>query len=284
MSIPGIDVSDYQDPVDWQTVKNSGIQFAIIKATEGQTWKARTFKEKWRDSKQVGMIRGAYHFFRPNRTGQSQAENFLDMLAEAGGLQENDIAPVLDLEVRDGINSSTIKERCLDWLETIETRTGRKPIIYVSPGFWNGLSGGSAEFADYPLWVAHYTRERPNIPGRWRTCAIWQYTDQGRLPGINGNVDFNWFNGDLNGLQDFAQGNTSGVMNHSTFEDLINRGERGNIVQNIQQRLINAGFDVGPSGADGIFGAQTEAAVERFQRANNLPINGIVDPATQAKL
>jgi lysozyme len=284
MSVHGIDVSDHQPRVDWQTLKDANIEFTFIKVTEGKTWKAETFKTKWQESKNAEILRGAYHFFRPQRTGEEQAKNFLEMLDSVGGLNGDDLAPVLDLEVRDGVTSLTIQDRALEWLKTIESKTKRKPIIYTSPGFWDGLSVSSSAFADYPLWLAHYRLGRPNIPGKWKTSAIWQYTEEGRVKGVEGKVDLNWFNGSLDGLKGFATGDISGVKSDSTFDNLINRGDTGAAVKEVQRLLMAAGYDVGMWKDDGDFGAQTEAAVERFQRDRHLPINGIVDPATLAKL
>lgn len=284
MSVHGINVSDYQSNVDWKTFKNANIEFAFIKSTEGKTWKAETFKAKWKESKNAGILRGAYHFFRPQRTGEAQAKNFLEMLDSVGGLNGDDLAPVLDIEVRDEVSSSTIEERAWEWIKTIESETKRKPIIYTSPSFWDGLSISSSAFSDYPLWLVHYRLGRPNIPGKWKTSAIWQYTEEGRVKGVQGEIDLNWFNGSIEGLKGFATGDISGVKTDSTFDNLINRGDKGVVVREAQRLLLAAGYDLGENKADGNFGAQTEAAVERFQRDRHLPINGIIDPVTLAKL
>jgi lysozyme len=288
MSIPGIDLSDFQD-VDlagWSSLAIQGIKFALIKATEGRTFQAHSFQDKWQHSKSAGILRGAYHFFRPSRTGEEQATNFLNTLNEVEGLGPDDIAPVLDIEVRDGISSPEIRRRCLVWLEKVEQATGRKPIIYTGSSFGNDVLGSEPKFADYFLWVANYTQGKPWVPGGWTNCAIWQYTDAGKVKGIsgNGNVDLNWFNGPESALRAFATGDGTQINSDSLFSDLIHRGDEGDAVKDIQQKLIAQGFPLGPLGADGDFGAFTEAAVRGFQRANNLPINGIVDPATLNKL
>ncbi|MBC6419743.1 MAG: hypothetical protein GDA44_13755 [Prochloron sp. SP5CPC1] len=62
---PGIDVSDFDGSVNWRKVKGAGFSFAFAKATEGRTWKATTFPRNWRQMEGAGIIRGAYHFFRP---------------------------------------------------------------------------------------------------------------------------------------------------------------------------------------------------------------------------
>lgn len=284
MSVPGIDVSDYQDPVGWTAVASQGIKFALIKATEGKSTRADTFKDKWQQAKSVGILRGAYHFFRPTRTGEDQADNFLQALNSAGGLEANDISPVLDIEVKDGVSADLIRERCLIWLDKVEAETGRKSIIYTGASFGDTNLSVNTQFAEYPLWVAHYTLGKPWVPGKWKTCAIWQYADEGKVKGIRGNVDLNWFNGSLDALKTFATGDYSQVRSDAVFDNLVNWGDKGTAVRQVQELLIAKGYDVGSKGADSDFGVNTAAAVTRFQRDNNLPINGIVDPATLEKL
>jgi lysozyme len=283
MSIPGIDLSNHQPIVNFSNLAAAGIKFGFFKATEGEDFKDKTFAQKWRDSKSAGILRGSYHFFRASREAQIQADNFLQELNAVGGIEADDFAPVLDIEVTDSQSASTIKSRCLQWLEIIETKTGRKPIIYTSPGFWSGL-GATPDFREYPLWIAHYRLGRPDIPGAWTTCAIWQYTQSGKVKGVPNSsplsdVDLNWFNGDLEGLQKFARGDLSGIRSNAIFEDLINRGDTGKSVEEVQRLLGFQGDNI-----DGKFGPMTEGRVVEFQKDKNLPINGIVDPATLAKL
>jgi peptidoglycan hydrolase-like protein with peptidoglycan-binding domain len=97
--------------------------------------------------------------------------------------------------------------------------------------------------------------------------------------GSLSNVDLNWFNGDLEGLQKFARGDLSGIRSNAIFEDLINRGDTGKSVEEVQRLLGFQGDNI-----DGKFGPMTEGRVVEFQKDKNLPINGIVDPATLAKL
>lgn len=261
-----------------------GLRFAFVKASEGKSFQAETFQAKWHDSMAAGLLRGAYHFFRPSRTGEEQAVNFLQALQAAGGMTADDLPPVLDIETRDGINAAEIRKRCLVWLEKVETATGRKPLIYTGSSFGKDVLGPDGRFAEYPLWVAHYTAGQPSIPQRWSTCACWQYTDKGRVKGIAGGVDLNWFNGDEDTLQKFIRGDRGGMISNSVFSDLIHTGDEGRGVAAIQEQLIALGFDLGTFGADGDFGSFTETAVKSFQLKASLPITGIVDPATMAKL
>ncbi len=192
-AIHGIDVSRYQENINWPLVhkmRSSDVQlgFVIIKATEGVTLVDRQFLRNWRRSKQAGMVRGAYHFYRPGNTGKRQAEFFTRNVK----LQKGDLPPVLDIEQAGNYDAETIASGAMEWLTAIEAHYGVRPIIYTNPGFYNKYLG--AAFNDYPLWIAHYREKRaPRIGRPW---IMWQHNESGRVNGIRAFVDFNVFNGD----------------------------------------------------------------------------------------
>lgn len=190
--IHGIDVSWYQLWIDWKTVKEQNvIQFAFIKATEGETLVDRAFKRNWRETKKHGIRRGAYHFFRPNKSGEKQARAYL----KAVDFQKGDMAPVLDIEVLGDDKKKFYKE--IDaWLKVVETETGKRPIIYSGRRFY--ADHLESRYSDYPFWVANYNRKKLRIRQRWH---FWQHTDRAKIKGIFGKVDHNVFNGPLAELE-----------------------------------------------------------------------------------
>lgn len=251
--VRGIDVSDYQGTVNWSAVASSGIEFAITKATEGGTFVADSFSRNWSGIQQVGLVRGAYHFFRPRTDALAQADLFLDIVK----LQPGDLPAVLDIETDDGVDPTRIQASMRSWLYRVEQATGRRPIIYTYPGFWERL-GNWKEFADYPLWIAHYTSEpRPWVPGGWRTWTMWQFTDRGSVNGVVGGVDVNSFN-------------------------VAKEGTQSTVVVQVQRSLRLKGFD--PGALDGSFGDKTKNATVEFQTALGLKPTGIVGPRTWAYL
>ncbi|SKB14229.1 putative Lysozyme [Planktothrix sp. PCC 11201] len=199
----GIDVSNNNGYVDWQKVRNAGNLFAFMKATEGTGYTYNRFFQNLQQIRQVGMRPGAYHFFVSNVNGQElsgeeQANYFLNAVGTIG---KDDLPPVLDLEEYDGRPEYSWKNITLEarlklvkqWLDTVEQKTGRKPIIYTNPGFWRYYMGDSKDFAEYPLWIANYGVSQPDIPGGWKNYAIWQYSETGQVDGVSGNVDLNKF-------------------------------------------------------------------------------------------
>ena len=77
--LPGMDVSSYQGNVNWSAAWNNGARFAYVKATEGTYYTNPSFAQQYNGSYTVGMIRGSYHFARPDTTtGAAQANYFVD--------------------------------------------------------------------------------------------------------------------------------------------------------------------------------------------------------------
>jgi len=192
-SIHGIDVSKYQEVIDWESVKQmnvEGIQlsFAFIKATEGLNNEDHYFRRNWKKTKEAGLTRGAYHFFLATKSGRVQAENFISTVE----IQPGDLPPVLDIEQTYGVPYAKLRERVKEWLVTVENYYGVKPIIYTYVDFYDQVLRD--EFDNYPLWVAHYLqKEKPRIYRDWH---FWQHNEQGRVNGIVYRVDFDVFNGD----------------------------------------------------------------------------------------
>ncbi|MBC8054164.1 MAG: glycoside hydrolase family 25 protein [Sphingobacteriaceae bacterium] len=193
-SVHGIDVSYYQGKIDWQKVKSmneNGVQisFAFIKATEGVMLVDRYFQRNWREAPKVGIRCGAYHFFRPKKSGRWQAKFFLQTV----DVEKGDLPPVVDIEELNGVKASKMREELKEYVRYIENKTGVKPIIYTGLSFYNDYLRGY--FDDCPLWIAHYYKAKLKIAAetKWH---FWQHSDKARVNGISHVVDFNVFNGD----------------------------------------------------------------------------------------
>jgi lysozyme len=198
-SIHGIDVSKYQQRVNWEAVRDMEVEdvkigFTFIKATEGLGNMDACFKRNWEKSAEAGLPRGAYHFFIAPKSGADQAENFIRRVE----LTRGDLPPVLDVEQTYGVGPEKLRAEVHAFLDRVETHYGVKPIIYTNVDFYNRYLG--PEFDQYPLWVAHYLKkDRPRISRSW---AFWQYSETGNVDGIRGKVDFNVFNGDSTDFKD----------------------------------------------------------------------------------
>ncbi len=196
----GIDVSYYQDTIDWDQVAADGIRFAIIRVSDGTTFLDPQFDRNWREAKRVGIIRAAYQYFRPGQDATAQAQLLLNTM---GPLDPGDMPPAIDVEATDDQSPSVVANKVTEWVQVVEDALGRKPIIYTRASFWNPYVR-TQDFVDYPLWVAHYGANCPNLPDGWTDWAFWQYSSTGSVGGINGHVDMDLFNGDEAALEAFA--------------------------------------------------------------------------------
>jgi lysozyme len=200
--VSGVDVSAYDSGTIWSTVQHSGEGYTFIKATEGITYISPDFTSDWAASQKAGLLRGAYHFFHPGDNPTEAAAVFLKTM---GTLQASDLPAVLDWEVTDGVSNAVQIQNALIWLNQVETATGKVPIIYVAPAFWNAL-GNPTSFARYPLYIANYSVTCPTIPPPWSDWVFWQKSESGKVSGVqNTAVDLDVFNGNPQQLTQFAK-------------------------------------------------------------------------------
>jgi len=212
--ITGPDVASYQHPggssIDWSQVKNSGRNFAFVKATEGTGYVNPYFGADWAAIQANGMVRGSYHYAKPDSSPTSAAAQARYFVATAGVMHTSgDLAPVLDLEETGGLSPSQLVTWVHAWLSTITALTGRTPIIYTYPYFWRSAMGNDTGFTGYPLWIADYNGgSAPNTPliGGWSSWTFWQYTDRSAIAGVSTGVDDSRFFGNSAALSALANG------------------------------------------------------------------------------
>ena len=192
----GIDVSHWQGNVDWTKTKQSGVSFAFIKATEGTSVKDDTFQKNFNDCKSNGILVGAYHFGHASNDPTQEANFFCSVVAG----KQFDLPVVLDIEIADGVSKNKIVEYVRTWITTVETVLKTRVILYS--GAWFAKTYLSA-FGEYPLWLAQYTdNTTPVAVDGFKDWTFWQFTQSGRVLGVNGFVDVNVFNGTLKELKE----------------------------------------------------------------------------------
>ena len=193
----GLDVSEYQGKISWSevdTLENKyPVHFVFIRATVGNDRLDNKFKENWLGAKKNKLLRGAYHYYRPNENSLEQAELFIKTVS----LNKGDLPPVLDIE-RLPKNQSVerLKIGLKKWLKKVEEHYKVKPIIYTGESYYDDFL--KEEFSDYLFWIANYNLYREKIDEEW---LFWQFTEKASVNGIKGNVDVNIYNGDLQQLQ-----------------------------------------------------------------------------------
>lgn len=246
----GIDISNLNGDVDISAVKRSGYEFVISKITEGSTFIDKYGRRNVANTKANGLIAGAYHFarFRDKNVSIREANFFKQ------NCPSNVDFVVLDFEQQ---CSGDMTEACLAFLDSISAVA--TAVIYCNPNYINLYLNSS--ITKYPLWIANYGVSSPNVP-RWSSYAIWQYSEYGRVNGVNGYVDLN-----VSGPSfrfGSGSGNTSVAQNSSVT-----------LLQQELNSMINANLVV-----DGILGLATMGAVRRFQTIMGLMVDGIAGANT----
>ena len=195
----GIDVSHHQGVIDWASVAHSGmIKFAYIKASEGSRHQDTKYLYNTEQARAAGIAVGSYHYFHPNVPVQEQYDNFMQMVSIA----TQDLIPVIDVEERGRKPSKQICDSLKKFTHLVESQWGVRPIIYTHQHYYNTLLQQS--FDKHLLWIARYGiykyKPHPTLEDN-HPCSVWQYSNRGRIDGINGDVDLNTLCNDVE-LQD----------------------------------------------------------------------------------
>ncbi|WP_016988996.1 glycoside hydrolase family 25 protein [Flavobacterium sp. ACAM 123] len=193
----GLDVSEYQGKISWIDVDSLEnkypVHFVFIRATVGIDRLDKQFDENWLGAKKSNLIRGAYHYYRPNENSLEQAALYIKTVS----LEKGDLPPVLDIErLPENQSVDRLKIGLKRWLRAVEAHYKVKPIIYTGERYYDDFL--KEEFSDYLFWIANYNFYRENIQEDW---LFWQFTEKASVSGIKGNVDVNIYNGDVQQLQ-----------------------------------------------------------------------------------
>lgn len=206
----GMDVSNFDGNVNWGQAVKDGAKFAYIEATDGTGFASPFFAQQYNGSYHAGLIRGAYHFARPNgASGATQADFFI---AHGGGWSKDGktLPGVLDLEAQPSSEGPACYRRsaaqivafATSFINEYHKREKTYPVIYTGRGFWDQCVGNAGSFASKdPLFLASWGSAPGTLPHNWNFYTFWQFASSGRLPG-----DQDYFNGDEARLKALAVG------------------------------------------------------------------------------
>lgn len=183
----GIDVSSYQEDIDWSaTAKDPNIKFVYVKATEGATYRSRHYVFNIENARKHGIKVGSYHFFRPQVPVRRQFENFTSVVKK----EDQDLIPLIDVETRRGVTAEQLVDSVQAFADLLQQHYGCRPMIYTGVSFYNSHLRG--HFDGYKLFIARYSRFQPRLVGaQW---TLWQFSESGRIAGIDHDVDLCRFN------------------------------------------------------------------------------------------
>ena len=185
----GIDISEFQGEIDFEEVRRSGIEAVYIRVGAGE-YTDEYFAENYERAKAAGLKIGFYHYVtaRSVDEGRRQARFFASLAAG----REPDMRLAMDFEYFGSLSVSQINAISEAYLDELTALKKREAVIYSDlSNARNIFSRALAE--KYPLWAAQYGADEPSANGKWREWVGFQYTDEGRVGGIYGNVDRNIF-------------------------------------------------------------------------------------------
>lgn len=191
--VHGIDVSRYQQKVNWSAIEPSQIQFVFVKATEGEEHVDSLYHRNWEALGRKNIKRGAYHFYRPSISAQIQFRNYTNQVK----LKTGDLPPVIDFEATGNLNEEQIKASLKELILLMQDHYHTAPILYTNLKLYKRYIASA--FEGYPIWIARYNEETPLLD-QGTDWAFWQYGNRGRVHGIEGDVDLNVFAGSMKEL------------------------------------------------------------------------------------
>lgn len=287
----GIDISSWQAGLDISAAKENGIDFAILKISEGQTWNDPTFSD-FHAAASVPIGAYVFSYATTPENAVKEAEQALAILAG----RPLPLGLYMDIETKEqlGATPEQLTACAKAFCDTVR-RAGYLPGIYGSElGAW-ALIWRESVGSDVMAWVANWSR-KPSIP-----CDFWQTSDKGAFPGYSGAVDTDEAVSDR--AKALVLGYTPAVLGYTTAQEeqeetgdfsltipALKFGDVGDAVKALQGELIAEGYRCGgkivngAERADGIFGNVTRESVATFQRKHNLVDTGTADKLTRAAL
>lgn len=258
MGYNGIDISSYQNNVDFNLVKNENT-IVYMKATEGATWKDPNFITYYNQAKSVGLKIGVYHFLRNNNM-TAEIGNLLNVI---NGLHL-DCKIAIDCEVTLGQSKEQITNNIRQFNDLMKAK-GYECVLYTYSSFLQDNINYS-QLIDIPVWIANYSSNNPKVTNQ----VGWQYTEKGTCPGISTQCDKNIFEDGI-------------FIGNTTTISLIEKSKNfvGTRCLELQEKLNKVGYELT---IDGIFGTNTYNALIDFQKKYNLVIDGLAGDEVFAKL
>lgn len=226
--VRGLDVSKYQTiDINWDLLRREGYRFVLLRASGPDRYPEWTGLEKdphfdthYERAGNAGFVRGAYHYLLPDL--QRQAAFF----AEAVGDKPLEANYWGDLE-----QSGLTREKCEAFFDALDRHISRMAGIYSRASFLDPMRVYQSEIltknGQRPLWVAHHKVNQPTLPRGWNTWKFWQYLviERGAVPSIPGQVDLDYYNGDLTQfLAEFQPGSVVEISEQlKAIEDAVAR-------------------------------------------------------------
>lgn len=311
MSKKGIDVSEFQGKIDWEKVKNDGIEFAILRCGYGMDFSNQDDVEYERNANEcerLGIPYGVYLMSYANTVekARSEAKHVLRLI-EGRKISLGVWHDIEDNGTSGAINKETLTNIINTFCNTIKN-AGYKVGVYANLNWLENKIEKTIK-DNYDIWVAQYYN-KCEYEGKY---IMWQHTSSGKVNGISTNVDMNILYEDLpvinNNDNNNSKTNNSEIVKSlqralnkdyncgldvdGIIGPLTTKAVNNNMVRNftvgefakwVQERLIAKGYSLNNFGVDGRYGNESEKKVKEFQANCGIDVDGIVGINTVNRL
>ena len=311
MSKKGIDVSEFQGKIDWEKVKNDGIEFAILRCGYGMDFSNQDDVEYERNANEcerLGIPYGVYLMSYANTVekARSEAKHVLRLI-EGRKISLGVWYDIEDNGTSGAINKETLTNIINTFCNTIKN-AGHRVGVYASLNWLENKIEKTIK-DNYDIWVAQYY-SKCEYEGKY---IMWQHTSSGKVNGISTNVDMNILYEDLpvinNNDNNNSKTNNSEIVKSlqralnkdyncgldvdGIIGPLTTKAVNNNMVRNftvgefakwVQERLIAKGYSLNEFGVDGRYGNESEKKVKEFQANCGIDVDGIVGINTVNRL
>ncbi|MEP5154674.1 GH25 family lysozyme [Planktotalea sp.] len=192
--VHGIDAARFQGQMNWRQIRQEGVRFAWLKATEGGDLLDPEFKANWRAAKRARVPVGAYHFYYFCTDPDTQAKWFIKNVPRLRG----GLPPVLDLEWNPFSPTCTLRPPAAEvrrvtkrFTDIVERHYQTRVVVYTALDFWEANNVAQYKRDFWLRSTAKHVEQRFT----YRDWRFWQYTSTGVINGIEKEVDINCFNG-----------------------------------------------------------------------------------------
>lgn len=310
MSKKGIDVSEFQGKIDWEKVKNSGVEFAILRCGYGMDFSNQDDVEYERNANEcerLGIPYGVYLMSYANTVekARSEAKHVLRLI-EGHKISLGVWYDIEDNGTSGAINKETLTNIINTFCNTIKN-AGHRVGVYANLNWLENKIEKTIK-DNYDIWVAQYY-SKCEYEGKY---IMWQHTSSGKVNGISTNVDMNILYEDLpviNNNDNNSKTNNSEIVKSlqkalnkdyncgldvdGIIGPLTTKAVNNNMVRNftvgefakwVQERLIAKGYSLNEFGVDGRYGNESEKKVKEFQSNCGIDVDGIVGINTVNRL
>ena len=184
-----IDVSTWNGNIDWDKVYKSGVRYAMIRSSfgvENPNQVDNKFVRNITNAQRAGVKCGIYHYSYAKSATEAKKEAEFCLKTIKGYKIDLPVAFDIEDSSQTNLGKDTLTSIVIDFCDRIKS-AGYRPMLYCNPNWLNNYLHKNKLLGKYDLWLAHWGVSSPSYD-----CAIWQYSENGGVPGISGSVDMNW--------------------------------------------------------------------------------------------